>query len=324
MTETCDTIGVTSTEMSDMEFKTRVYDHIGKYTKKSWIVSIGELSYALLLFYTCISMNSLWLVPLFALTITKLFILFHDMAHNSYFPDYYTNRIVGAIIGTIVLTPLTFWTKSHNYHHAYSNKINYHQHGQTAVWDTEKYNESSKIEKLKYKLMYGKYTLFTVNPFIYFIILNRFLSNRYEIIMQIIYFYCLYIYLDTSQYIYFTISMWLAAMIGILLFHSQHTFDGVYRSTVDNGWSYFKNGMKGCSFLQVPLLLKPFLCNIQYHHIHHLNSNVPCYMLKKCHDEADGLFDEVHKVYLSDIPASLKYSLYNTVQKKFDDVYNIH
>lgn len=297
-----------------------VYDHINLYTNKSWITASSQLAMTLTLYYFCLAFNSIWMSPLLALTIVRLFIQFHDMCHYAFFPTKSANWLVANIISPIVFTPPTFWKKSHDYHHTNSNKINVPQHGQTATWDWDKYNNSSYLNKLKYRITYGKYTLFTINPFIYFIVMNRFLSRWYEFILQAMFLYGLYVYLDSSQYLYYFTSMWLAGVVGVMLFHIQHTFDGVYRASQD--WSHYRNGMMGCSFLQVPFFLRPFLCNIQYHHIHHLNSSVPCYNLKKCHDEGEELFENVPKVYLSDIPAYMAYSVYNVSTRHFDDVYS--
>ena len=306
---------------SNSEFKNNVYTHIANYTKKSWGDSMLLFSSTLIIYHFCMFYGNIYMTPFLSLILVKLFIIFHDMGHGSFFPNKKMNYIVATLIGPLVTTPISFWKKSHNYHHVNSNKINMPQHGQTAVWDNIKYKESSNYSRFFYKFCYGKFTLFTVNPVIYFLIINRFLSKWYELILQFVYWYILYKYIDPSQYIYIIISIWLSGVIGFILFHVQHTFDGVYREHANEDWSYFKNGMLGCSYLQLPKILHFFALNIQYHHIHHLNSNVPCYNLKQCHEDWPELFSDVPRVYLSDIPRLLKYSIFNSKTKKFEDVY---
>ena len=41
-------------------------------------------------------------------------------------------------------------------------------------------------------------------------------------------------------------------------------------------------------------ILKFFTLGIEYHHIHHASTRVPCYKIQQCHEEAeDGLWDGV-------------------------------
>lgn len=327
-------------------FRNDVYNHIRKYTTPSWYYSILHTFVTVVLLDVCFHLNTIFAAPIFGLVLIRTFILFHDMAHDSFFPLKRLNKIFGLIFGTITFTPYSYWVNGHTYHHINSNKLNLQQHGQTAVWEKTKYLESSKWSQFIYRLFYGKYTLFTINPMIYFLIVHRIMANWYETLLQIIYVIFLYMYLDTTQYLYFGLSIWFAGMFGFILFHIQHTFDNAYRahdhkqnqssSTSDNldkssdtnedtnndNWKYFSNGMYGSSFIQVPFILKLFTCNIQYHHIHHLNSKVPFYYLDQCHNEGEEFFRTVNKVYIKDIIKSLKYSIYNLKEKKFEDVYD--
>ena len=66
---------------------------------------------------------------------------------------------------------------------------------------------------------------------------------------------------------------------GQLLFHLQHTFEGSYKSRQAYYCSYV-NAMRGCSYIPLPGFLKFFTAGIEYHHIHHLNTRVPCYKVR--------------------------------------------
>ena len=54
--------------------------------------------------------------------------------------------------------------------------------------------------------------------------------------------------------------------------------------------------------MDVPFWLKPFTNGIEYHHIHHLNTNVASYVIKECHDtfqhknREDGGWDALNLV----------------------------
>jgi omega-6 fatty acid desaturase (delta-12 desaturase) len=298
-----------------------MYDHINKYTNKKWINSIYNFIITIILLYLHSQQTNYIFCISFALTFVRLFILFHDMAHNNYFPNSKLNNFIGLLTGIIVFTPLSFWKKGHNNHHKHSNNIDEKQFSQTCALDINKYEALSYYKKLQYKLSYGKYNLFTTTPILYFIIIHKIYANFYENILQFLWIIFLYFYINTRQLYIICISYILAGMFGFLLFHMQHTFDNVYRA--DNKlWSFDNNGLYGSSFLQIPWYLTFFTCNIEYHHIHHLNTQVPCYNLRKCHEESGDIFSKVKRLYLSDILNSYKYSLYDNNKKIFLDVYN--
>ena len=45
--------------------------------------------------------------------------------------------------------------------------------------------------------------------------------------------------------------------------------------------------LEGSTYLQIPFPLNIFTNGIEYHHIHHLNTMVPCYNLSDCHNSID-------------------------------------
>lgn len=311
------------------EFREEVYNHLAKYMKPSFCRAMIDLSVTFIMFYICLQFQSILWSPLLALVFVRFFVIFHDLGHDIYFPFYDFNYLFGTIVGAIVLTPLSSWTKVHNHHHANSNKLNVEQHSQTAIWTVQAYERNPSLGKLIYRLKYGKYTLFTINPIIYFLILNRFGAKYYEHITQILYLYIMYCYLDVSQYLYFVTSVWLAAILGFILFHAQHTFDASYKgyenvtSSNPDLWNPFLNGMLGSSFIQVPWLLQFFTYNIEYHHIHHLRMKIPSYRLRQCHEDAQHLFTNVRRVTFRDILSTLTYSLYDKQKGKYIDVYTL-
>jgi hypothetical protein len=42
-------------------------------------------------------------------------------------------------------------------------------------------------------------------------------------------------------------------------------------------------------------LLRPFTNGIEYHHIHHLNTNVPSYIIQECHERFENSSKEGNK-----------------------------
>ncbi|MDB5800539.1 MAG: fatty acid desaturase [Rhodocyclales bacterium] len=108
----------------------------------------------------------------------------------------------------------------------------------------------------------------------------------------------------------YTISMSLAGAAGILLFSVQHNFEHSYASH-DEGWDHVRAAIDGTSFLVLPRWLNWFTANIAYHHIHHLSARIPNYCLIACHKEHQHLFANVRRIRLGEVPAALKYILWD-------------
>ena len=64
--------------------------------------------------------------------LVRLFIIFHDCCHGSFFPSRRANRIVGYITGLLTLTPFDQWQRSHSEHHATAGDLD--RRGVGDVW----------------------------------------------------------------------------------------------------------------------------------------------------------------------------------------------
>lgn len=69
---------------------------------------------------------------------------------------------------------------------------------------------------------------------------------------------------------------------GMGLFHLQHSVNAPYREHKEK-WDTTTAALEGSTYLEVPSWLKFFSCGIEYHHIHHLNTNVASYNMQECH-----------------------------------------
>lgn len=70
-----------------------------------------------------------------------------------------------------------------------------------------------------------------------------------------------------------------AMSYALFLFVVQHIYEGVYRvPRAEHNRAV--SCLSGSSFLSVPWWWSWATLGIEYHHIHHLNTRVPCYRLK--------------------------------------------
>eukprot|EP01027_Heterolobosea_sp_BB2_P004137 GEZU01006286.1.p1 GENE.GEZU01006286.1~~GEZU01006286.1.p1 ORF type:complete len:337 (+),score=98.58 GEZU01006286.1:341-1351(+) len=302
-----------------------VYNAIAEYAKPNDFIAWWELISSLIIFYTLLYMRS-WspLIILTGLMRMRLFVIFHDMGHGSYFSSARLNKIFGTLIGSIALfVSYTYWNKGHNHHHKHANNMDRSLFSQSSPWTVKQYLSATPKQRLIYKFIYGHYTFFTINPLLYFAILNRFVATLVENALSLGYLY-LILYLGGPWHLVYELATGVvAASSGFFLFHLQHTFDNVYRRRSDK-WSYFDVGMKGCSYFVLPPILSYFTFGIEYHHIHHLNSKVPGYNLRKCHDDLnEKYFQDVPRLSLMDTIKTLGYSIYDEDEGRFKSVYSI-
>ena len=85
-------------------------------------------SYALLWWVMYLSLRVSWwlVVPLAVLAgglVIRIFIIFHDCGHGSYFKSRRANDVVGFIAGVLTFTPYYHWRWEHNVHHATSGHL---------------------------------------------------------------------------------------------------------------------------------------------------------------------------------------------------------
>lgn len=289
--------------MSKPEF----YSKLIKYAAISNSKSIIQLINTIIPYFTIFAFMSwlvvndypYWIVLLLAIIeagyMARLFIIFHDCTHNTFFRSKTTCRIFGHISGVITFTAFYDWKHAHMIHHASSSNLDRRGTGDMWTMTLKEYEASSKIKKLWYHLFRNPFFLFIIAPAFKFLILNR-IPNTYkwnkELVSQLITTGVIILIIIAAGMTiglknYFLVQVpiiWIGGSAGLWLFYIQHQFKGAYWSR-NNEWDPFKAALDGASFYKLPGLLRWFTGNIGYHHIHHLLPNIPNYNLRKCYNE---------------------------------------
>jgi len=269
----------------------------------------------------------------------KTFIIFHDCCHNSYTPNKNLNYIISHITGIFIFVSPN-WILDHHTHHLsngnYENKYKY-KFNELIEYTENQFLKLPKIKRNIFILLYNYKVYFTLFPFLYFFLVQRYVyifkkikyGNKiiYPLITIIfnhiinnigiiIYIYTISYYHNIVQCLF---SLYIACIIGFILFHNQHTFNPSFVINNDE-WTQKNSGLLGSSFLQIPKYLKYFTGGIEYHHIHHINAKIPGYNLKKYHDEVilkSHIFDDVVKLSWKDCLNNLKLRLYSESSCKY-------
>jgi omega-6 fatty acid desaturase (delta-12 desaturase) len=267
---------------------------------------------------------SYWLTLVLAVPaagfLTRIFIIFHDCGHGSFFRSSKANHTWGAISGILVFTPYYRWWHDHALHHATAGNLDKVGPGSIRILTVEEYKNASAREKLIYRIYRNPLILFAVGSFLHFLVFQRFylrtksVKDRQSIyitnfaLVGLTVLVSLLIGLKAFLLIQLPI-MALAAFFGMWLFYIQHHFEGGYWVRNDK-WNYIEAALKGSSFYKLPKVLQWFSGNIGFHHIHHLNPGIPNYYLEKCHNE-NPVFHEAKQITLFSAFKSLSFRLYD-------------
>ena len=225
---------------------------------------------------------------------TRIFIIFHDCTHYSFFKSRRANRIVGTCMGVLTLFPFDQWGHEHAIHHATSGNLDKRGTGDIWTLTVDEYVAAPFRLRLAYRLYRNPFVMFGLGPIYVFLLKNRFnrkgarqkeRMNTYLtniIIVAVVAILCWAIGWQSFLLVHGTIFL-IAGSVGIWLFYVQHTFEDSYFEE-DKDWEYVKAAVEGSSFYKLPKILQFLTGNIGFHHVHHLSPRVPNYKLEEAHN----------------------------------------
>jgi omega-6 fatty acid desaturase (delta-12 desaturase) len=246
---------------------------------------------------------SYWLTLLLVLPasafLVRIFILFHDCVHDSFFKAKRANTFLGYLLGVLVFTSIEDWRFSHLRHHASYANLDARGFGDIWTITLKEYEELPPVRRLQYRLYRNPIVLIGLGAIFNFLLSNRLPTRKVKRKERLSILYTnlliLAVFLLAAQVIgwrtYLLIQLplvWLAGAVGIWLFYMQHQFEGGYWARKSE-WNHLQAALEGSSFYKLPGLLRWFSGNIGYHHVHHLSPRIPNYQLKKCYNAVPAL-----------------------------------
>lgn len=277
-----------------------------------WQIANSVIPYAALWWLMARSWSiSAWLaIPLAVLAggfLVRIFIIFHDCAHGSFFESRLANEVLGSLAGVLCFTPFHRWRWEHAIHHATAGDLDRRGTGDVWTMTVQEYLVASCWKRFAYRLARNPIILFLVAPLVLFLVLERIPSSKEGLRER------LSVY-GTNLALAFMITAmgwaigWKAYLLlqvtavlvagsaGVWLFYVQHQFEEVYWERREE-WDYQKAALEGSSYYKLPRVLQWFSGNIGFHHIHHLSPRIPNYRLEECH-RSEQLFQTVKPVTL--------------------------
>ncbi len=293
---------------SSPQFSSQSISHYARPIYKSAVVQLLDTLIPYTVIWVMIVMLVRWEYPLWmalllmianAGFLVRIFIIFHDCCHGSFFASRRANTVLGYITGVLTFTPFEQWRRSHSRHHDTVGDLDRRGTGDVWTMTVEEYQASTKIKRLTYRLLRNPVLMVGFGPAILFLIVQRFFSKqdrkgeRTSVIVTdlaiaaVIAIAAFTIGIRTYLLIQLPVSL-MAGAAGIWLFYVQHQFEGVYWARHDE-WEPMRAALEGSSYLKLPRILQWFTGSIGLHHIHHIQQRIPNYSLQQCYDDTPAL-----------------------------------
>jgi len=257
--------------------------------------------------------------------LVRIFIIFHDCGHGSFYKSQKLNHTIGFISGLLTFTPYFHWRWEHSVHHSASGDLDRRGTGDVWTMTVEEYTSSTPRQRLGYRLFRNPFIMFLLGPLYLFVIRERLPSHgaskrshnsvwwmnlaiaSLAALLITIYGWLPYLLIQGT-------AITIAASGGVWLFYVQHQYEGVYWERGEN-WDYTAAALEGSSFYKLPRVLQWFSGNIGFHHIHHLSSRIPNYNLERCHNSHE-IFTSIEPVTFWKGFKSMGYRLWDEKEHK--------
>jgi acyl-lipid omega-6 desaturase (Delta-12 desaturase) len=313
------------------------YKEIAKYQQASlhkalWQLANTLIPYTILLYLMAYTVQrgytygiTLILAVVAAGLLVRIFIIFHDCTHQSFFTSRRANMILGYITGILTFTDYAEWRHTHLMHHATAGDLDRRGVGDVWTMTTAEYQSAPKRTKLAYRLIRHPLVMFGIGPAFMFLIAHRFpgkqarKAERVSVYLTDLAIVAIFVIasftvgLKTYLLVQLPIII-IAATLGVWLFYVQHQFETVYWRRHEN-WDPLKAALEGSSYYKLPGVLQWFTGNIGLHHAHHARARIPNYNLQRCYDETPAL-QAVAPLTLRKSLKSLWLNLWDEEQRK--------
>ncbi|MDH3443603.1 MAG: fatty acid desaturase [Deltaproteobacteria bacterium] len=257
--------------------------------------------------------------------LVRIFILFHDCCHGSFFASRRANVILGYVTGILTFMAFDNWKYAHSLHHATAGDLDRRGVGDIWTMTTEEYLAASLLKRLRYRIYRNPFVMLGPGPAILFLLIQRFPNKgagkreRNSVAFTNL---ALFLVVAAANWTigfqtYLLIQLpviLIAGCLGLWLFYIQHQFESVYWVRHES-WEPLRVALEGSSYFKLPRILQWFSGNIGLHHIHHVRPSIPNYNLQQCQDEIPA-FQGVKAITIWTSFRSLRLGLCDEKQKK--------
>lgn len=263
---------------------------------KSWWCLGSTLAVQIVLFTIAVS-DLPWLIRLpcslaAGFVHVRLFVIYHDFQHGAILKSSMLAKCLLGLYGLLSLNPPNVWARSHDHHHRHNSRVFGLNVGSYPIYTTTTYERLSWTERLAYNIarhpltmFFGYFTVFlwgmTIRPFCQSPI------RHFDALFALLVHYSTLTWLAMHgldvMLLGLGLPLFVAAFVGAYLFYAQHNFpDAKLRRGAE--WSHVDAALHASSFIPMGSTMRWLTGNIGFHHVHHLNANIPFYRLPDAMD----------------------------------------
>ena len=240
---------------------------VAKYAHASnaralWQVANTFVPYLLLWGLMYLSLGVSWWItlPLALLAggfLVRIFIIFHDCSHGSFFATKRANDVLGCIAGVLTFTPYYQWRWEHAIHHGTAGDLDKRGTGDVWTMTVDEYVGSSRWKRFGYQVVRNPVVLLLIAPLVLFVIIQRIPSTQGRRERRSVWWMNLAVacFVATLAWIFgikaYLLIQLVVTMVagagGVWMFYVQHQFEGVQWHHEDE-WDFHGAALDGCSF----------------------------------------------------------------------------
>jgi omega-6 fatty acid desaturase (delta-12 desaturase) len=227
--------------------------------------------------------------------LVRMYSLFHDLTHNSFFESRAANRRWGHLLGYLLFTPYRWWQRQHSLHHAHAGNLDHRGIGEIYTMTVAEHESASLVRRLGYRAYRNPVLMLLVGPTLVFLFDRRFPQRGMtrRILLSVVLTnvalvawavgWSALVGWGTFLLLQGTTLVAGGAIAGFLLY-VQHQYEETYYES-GGDWEFELAALQGSSYLELPRPLAWMVGNTNFHHVHHLSARIPNYRLRAAHED---------------------------------------
>lgn len=272
---------------------------------------------------------SLWYAALFAAPIAiflcRCFVVEHDCGHESFFTKKRYNRTGAAIVGFFTMIPSAIWIRIHNTHHELLGNLD-ERHVNPEMWTmtVEEYRKCTPGKQRLYRFVRSRFMRLIITPMIWMVVARiPFTKFGTKILVNILVHDVLYAillwYIHINGWwpeflVLYVIPLYLFNFAASVMFYLQHQFEHTSWEYKED-WDFFTASIHGSSYVDLGPFLRWLTGNVGCHHVHHLNTRIPCYKIREATEDVDSIL-KMPRIHFSDMMKHFDCVLWDEDSKK--------
>jgi len=96
--------------------------------------------------------------------LTRIFIIFHDCGHGSFFRSQHANDLLGFVTGVLTFTPYHQWRHKHALHHATSSDLDGSGTGDILTLTVQEYVDAPRGQRIGHRIILNRFVRLSIAP----------------------------------------------------------------------------------------------------------------------------------------------------------------